>query len=81
MVYVQIPMNSNLNWLKYIDPAYCLNAGDITGKYVNINILGEPVSYPVVVYGSIFPSFDYMYDLRNDWIFKDERRKSKKRVV
>ena len=38
LIYVQIPMNSNLNWLKYIDPAYCLNAGDIIGKYVNINI-------------------------------------------
>lgn len=32
LVYVQIPMNSNLNWLKYIDPAYCLNAGDIFMK-------------------------------------------------
>ena len=54
LVYVQIPMNSNLNWLKYIDPAYCLNAGDIIGKYVNINILGEPVSYPVVVMAVYF---------------------------
>lgn len=54
LVYVQIPINSNLNWLKYIDPAYCLNAGDIIGKYVNINIWGEPVSYPVVVMAVYF---------------------------
>lgn len=34
--------------------ACCLNAGDIIGKYVNINILGEPVSYPVVVMAVYF---------------------------
>lgn len=54
LIYVQIPLNSSLNWLKYIDPAYCLNAGDIVGKYVNINILGEPVSYPFVVLAVYF---------------------------
>lgn len=49
IVYVEIPMNSTLNCIKYLDPIFLLNVGEILGKYVNINIFGNPVSYLVVV--------------------------------
>jgi hypothetical protein len=50
--YVQIPINSAFSCLKYINPAFCLNVGEVIGKYVNINILGIPVAYPLVLFMS-----------------------------
>ncbi len=49
LLFLKIPINSALGCLKYINPAFCLNVGEVVGKYVNVNIFGNPVSYLIVV--------------------------------
>ena len=50
LCYIQIPINSALGWLKYVNPVFCLDMGEVLGKYVNLNLFGNPVSYlPAVI--------------------------------
>ena len=44
ILYLQIPINSALGWLKYLNPVFCLDAGEVVGKYVNLNLFGNPVT-------------------------------------
>lgn len=51
LCYIQIPINSALGWLKYVNPVFCLDVGEVLGKYVNLNLFGSPVSYlPAVIF-------------------------------
>lgn len=51
VLYIQVPLNSALGWLKYVNPVFCLDVGEIVGKYVNLNLFGSPVSYlPAVLF-------------------------------
>lgn len=49
VLYIQIPFNSSYGWLKYLNPIFCLDAGEIVGKYVNLNFFGTPINYPVMI--------------------------------
>ncbi len=49
LCYMQIPINSALGWLKYVNPVFCLDVGEVLGKYVNLNLFGSPVSYLLAV--------------------------------
>lgn len=54
VAYVSLALNSSVGWLKYISPVFCLDTGEIFGKYVNIDFFGNAVYYPyaiAVVYG------------------------------
>lgn len=51
MLYRGISLNSSLSVIKYVNPIFCLNVGEVIGKYVNVNVFGLPIAYPYVIFG------------------------------
>lgn len=49
LAYAGLALNSSAGWLKYISPAFCLDVGEILGKYVNIEFMGNAVYYPYAI--------------------------------
>lgn len=49
LLYIRIPLNSAYSLVKYLNPVFCLDIGQIIGKYVNLNVFGNPVTYVVAV--------------------------------
>lgn len=44
-----LALNSSMGWIKYISPAFCLDVGEVLGKYVNMDFFGRAVYYPAVI--------------------------------
>lgn len=52
--YVFVPLDSLWGWTKYLNPCFFLDAGEVLGKYVNLNIMNGLWPYAPTLFALLF---------------------------